>query len=68
MNILAQGKIKIYRDLAGEYRFKFIAANGKIVAVSEGYGRLRSCEAGIRAACRVAANHDIEYNVKRNRG
>lgn len=30
-------KFIIYRDRAGEYRWRLVAGNGEIVAVSEGY-------------------------------
>lgn len=30
-------RFQIYRDVAGKYRWRLIAQNGEIVAVSEGY-------------------------------
>ena len=30
-------KVEIYRDSAGEWRFRAVAGNGEIVAVGEGY-------------------------------
>jgi len=30
-------KFQIYRDVAGQYRWRLVAANGEIVAVSEAY-------------------------------
>ena len=42
-------KFEVYRDKAGEYRFRLKAANGKIIAVSEGYKALESCLNGIDA-------------------
>jgi len=30
-------KFQIYRDVAGEFRWRLVAANGEIVATSEGY-------------------------------
>ena len=54
---MRQGKIVIYGDKAGEWRFRFVAANGKIVAVSEGYKTKSSCLKGIAAAVKVARNH-----------
>jgi len=30
---------ELYRDIAGEWRFRIMASNGKIIAVSEGYQR-----------------------------
>ncbi|MCK5081086.1 MAG: DUF1508 domain-containing protein [Candidatus Moranbacteria bacterium] len=41
-------KFEIFRDRAGEYRWRLIARNGQIVAASEGYttkySALRSAE------------------------
>lgn len=37
-------RFEIYKDRAGEWRWRFIASNGRIIAVSsEGYARRRSC-------------------------
>ena len=61
---MAQGKIVIYRDTAGEWRFRFVAGNGQIVAASEGYKSKRACLKGIAAVVRVAMNHGLEINGK----
>lgn len=40
---------QIYTDSSGEWRWKFIAANGKTIAASsEGYKDRRDCLNGIR--------------------
>ena len=39
---------EIYLDRAGEYRWRFKAPNGEIVAVSEGYTTKQSCQASIQ--------------------
>lgn len=31
------GKFELYKDRAGEYRFRLKAGNGETIAVSEGY-------------------------------
>jgi uncharacterized protein len=37
-----------YLDSAGEWRWRFVAANGKTIADSaEGYGSLAACDHGI---------------------
>jgi len=36
-----------YKDKAGKYRFRLKAANGEIIAVSEGYNSKESCVNGI---------------------
>ncbi len=42
-------KFEIYKDKAGEYRFRLKARNGEIIAVSEGYTTKDSCENGIES-------------------
>lgn len=42
------GKIELYQDERGEWRFRLKASNGQIVAVSsEGYSDRRDAERGI---------------------
>ena len=38
---------EIYKDKAGEFRFRLKAANGQIIATGEGYKELKSCKNGI---------------------
>lgn len=40
-------KFQLFRDRAGQFRFRLKATNGKIIAVSEGYGTRSACENGI---------------------
>ena len=40
-------KFELFRDKAGEFRFRLRATNGKIIAVSEGYVTKAACENGI---------------------
>jgi uncharacterized protein YegP (UPF0339 family) len=39
---------EIYLDRAGEYRWRFKASNGEIVATSEGYTTKQSCQGSIQ--------------------
>ncbi|MDT8438564.1 MAG: YegP family protein [Wenzhouxiangellaceae bacterium] len=41
------GKFEIYKDKAGEFRFRLKAANHQTVLSSEGYKTKKSCENGI---------------------
>jgi uncharacterized protein YegP (UPF0339 family) len=43
------GKFEVYKDKAGEYRFRLKAPNGEIIAVSEGYKAKKSCMNGIQS-------------------
>ncbi|MFA7691248.1 MAG: YegP family protein [Methanofastidiosum sp.] len=42
-------KFEIYKDKAGEYRFRLKARNGQVIAVSEGYKSKTSCMNGIES-------------------
>ena len=57
---MPQGKIGLYKDTAGEWRFRFVAANGKIIAVSQGYKTKASCLKGVAAVVKVAVNHSTK--------
>ncbi len=43
------GTFELFKDARGEFRFHLKAANGEIVASSEGYGSKASAENGIRS-------------------
>ncbi len=45
----ATAKFEVYKDKAGEYRFRLKAPNGEIIAVSEGYKTKKSCMNGIES-------------------
>ncbi len=42
-------KFEVYKDKAGEYRFRLKAPNGEIIAVGEGYKNKGSCLNGIES-------------------
>lgn len=52
-------KFEMYRDSAGEYRFRLKAKNGKIIGVSEGYSAKAGCENGIESVMKNAAQAEI---------
>lgn len=53
-------KYQIYLDRAGKYRFRLLARNGKIVAVSEGYSTRQACQDGIASVRKNAPDAGIE--------
>lgn len=56
-------KFEVYKDKAGEFRFRLKAKNGQIIAVSEGYAAKASCMNGIesvKANAPEAAVEEIE--------
>ena len=47
--IVKHPKFEIYKDKAGEFRFRLKAGNGQIIAVGEGYKAKASCLNGIES-------------------
>lgn len=56
------GKFEIYKDKAGEYRWRLYASNGRLIAASEGYTTLEACENGISSLRWNAPLARIEYD------
>ena len=53
-------KFEVYRDKKGHTRFRLLARNGKIIAVSEGYMTAYSCDRAIESVRAAAMAADIE--------
>lgn len=52
-------RFELYRDRAGEYRFRLKARNGEIIATSEGYSSRAACENGIESVRKNAPEANI---------
>ena len=52
-------KFEIYTDKAGEFRFRLKATNGQIIAVSEGYKAMASCQNGIESVKKNAPDAPV---------
>ena len=52
-------KFEIYKDKAGEFRFRLKAKNGQIIAVGEGYTTLANCEKGVESVKKNAPDAEI---------
>ena len=52
-------KFEVYIDKAGEFRFRLKAANGQIIAVSEGYKAIASCMNGIESVKKNAVDAPV---------
>lgn len=52
-------KFEVYRDRAGEYRFRLKASNGQVIAVSEGYRVKANCLNGIKSVKRNASDAPV---------
>ena len=53
-------KFELYQDRAGQYRFRLKAANGKIIATSEGYATKAACENGMESVRKNAPDAETE--------
>lgn len=49
-------KFELYKDRAGEYRFRLKAGNGQIILASEGYAQRAGAENGIESVRRNAGD------------
>ena len=53
-------KFEVYKDKAGEFRFRLTARNGEPIAASEGYKAKASCLNGIESVRRNAPEATVE--------
>ncbi len=56
---LKNPKFEVYKDKAGEYRFRLRAKNGQNILSGEGYGTKASCLNGIASIGKNAPEADI---------
>lgn len=54
------GKFELYKDRAGEYRFRLKAGNGETIAVSEGYSSKSGALNGIQSVKTNAPGASID--------
>lgn len=52
-------KFTIYKDKAGEFRFRIVATNGNVLAASEGYSAKASAKTAIERIKSDAAAADV---------
>ncbi len=56
---MAKARFEVYKDRAGEYRFRLVAPNNETIAVSEGYETKEGCINGIKAVKKYAGEAEI---------
>jgi uncharacterized protein YegP (UPF0339 family) len=56
-------KFEIYKDKAGEFRFRLKATNGQTILASEGYKARAGCENGVESVRKNATN-EARYERK----
>ncbi|MBE5963720.1 MAG: DUF1508 domain-containing protein [Lachnospira sp.] len=52
-------KFEIYKDKAGEFRFRLKATNGQVIAIGEGYKTLANCQKGVESVQKNAPDAEI---------
>lgn len=52
-------KFELYLDKAEEFRFRLKAANGQIIAVSEGYTTMKNCKNGVASVQKNAPDAPV---------
>ena len=57
---LSRPKYQVYKDKRGEFRFRLIATNGRIIAVGEGYKAMKSCLNGIESIRKNAPEATVD--------
>lgn len=57
--VLKHPKFEVYKDKAGEFRFRLKATNGQIIAIGEGYKALAGCLNGIESIKKNAPDAQI---------
>lgn len=60
-------KFEVYKDKAGEFRFRLKATNGQIIAVGEGYKALAGCLNGIESVKKNAADAVVVVEEKKEK-
>lgn len=61
------GKFELYKDNAGEYRFRLKAGNGENIGSSEGYTGKQGAVNGVESV-RVNSQVDSRYSTKQGGG
>lgn len=57
-------KFEVYKDAAGEFRFRLKASNGQIIAVGEGYKTMKSCLNGVESIKKNAPGAEVVEEKK----
>ncbi|MEL7538532.1 MAG: YegP family protein [Pseudomonadota bacterium] len=60
-------KFEIYKDKAGEFRFRLKAGNGENILASEGYKAKSSCKNGIESVRKNSADKN-RFEVSKTKG
>ena len=62
-----EGKFEVYKDKAGKFRYRLVAANGKTIMVGQGYSSRAACLKGI-ASVKKNSQKASNFEVYQNKG
>ena len=57
--VLTHPKFELYKDKAGEFRFRLKARNGEVIATGESYTTKANCKNGINSVIKNAADAEV---------
>ncbi|RKY68092.1 MAG: DUF1508 domain-containing protein [Candidatus Latescibacterota bacterium] len=57
---MTKERFEIYKDKTGQYRFRLVAPNNEVIAVSEAYTTKQGCLKGIEAVKKYASTAEIK--------
>ena len=57
--VLTHPKFELYKDKAGEFRFRLKARNGEVIATGESYTTKANCKNGINSVIKNARDAEI---------
>ncbi len=57
---MAKERFEVYKDKSGQYRFRLVAPNNQVIAVSEAYTTKQNCIKGIEAVKKYAATAEVK--------
>lgn len=60
------GKFEVYKDKAGEFRFRLKAGNNQVILTGEGYKSKAGCTNGIESVRKNAGN-DARFDVHKDK-
>ena len=58
------GKFVVKTTKSGDYKFNLLATNGQVIATSQSYSSLKSCEAGVESVKNNALAHVEDQTVE----
>jgi len=62
--VLTHPKFEIYKDKAGEFRFRLKARNGEVIATGESYTTKANCKNGVASVMKNAEDAEVVEQIE----